>query len=408
MSKFFPSKQDVTKRWALRLALGIAVIGWNISSNICAAQSDPLNAALNEQVVMVPAISGADSVQLETTVYKPPGAGPFPLLIMNHGKALGNPRQQGRDRAVIISREFVKHGYAVVIPMRKGFSKSGGDYVENACDMAGNGQIQADDLQATLNYIVTQSWADKSRILVGGQSYGGLATMAFGTRGFPGVKGLLNFAGGLRLHGGSCPWQASLVNAFAAFGKHTMVPSLWFYGANDRHFDPELAAKMHQAYVGAGGNAKLVAFGPFKSDAHSMGSSWDGVKIWWPETEKFLRQIGMPADETVVLSDEIPQQKTDFAALDNIDAVPYLKGAGREGYRAFLAKSFPRAFAVSPSGAWSWAADGDSPRTRVLANCEKNSKERCKLYAIDDYVVWPEVQQATVPLIPAAGSATGK
>lgn len=408
MSKFFPSKRDVTKRWALRLALGIAVIAGNMSSSVCAAQSVTLNAALNEQVVMVPVISGADSVQLETTIYKPPGAGPFPLLIMNHGKALGNPRQQGRDRAVVISREFVKHGYAVVIPMRKGFSNSGGDYVEKECDMAGNGQIQADDLQATLNYIITQSWADKSRILVGGQSYGGLATMAFGTRGFPGVKGLLNFAGGLRLHGGSCPWQASLVNAFAGFGKHTMVPSLWFYGANDRHFDPELAAKMHQAYVSAGGNAKLIAFGPFKSDAHGMSSSWDGVKIWWPETEKFLRKIGMPADETVVLADEIPQQKTGFAALDNIDAVPYLKATGREGYRAFLAKSFPRAFAVSPSGAWSWAANGDAPRTRVLANCEKNSKERCKLYAVDDYVVWPDVQQAAVHLIPAAGSATGK
>lgn len=409
MSNSFPRKRDVTKSWALGIAFGIAVMGLNMPGNACAAQAVALNAALNEHVVMVPAISGADSVQLETTIYTPPGAGPFPLLIMNHGKALGNPHQQGRDRFVVISREFVKHGYAVVIPMRKGFSKSSGKYVENECDMAGNGQIQADDLQATLNYIVTQSWADKSRILVAGQSYGGLATMAFGTRGFPGVKGLINFAGGLRLHGGDCPWQASLVHAFAEFGKHTMVPSLWFYGANDRHFNPELAAKMHQAYVDAGGNARLVAFGSFKNDAHGMSGSWDGVKIWWPETEKFLRQVGMPADETVVLSDELRQQKTDFAALDNVDAVPYLKEKGRNAYRAFLSKSLPRAFAVSPSGAWSWAEDGDDPQTQVLANCEKSSKEPCKLYAVDDYVVWPDVHQATVaPVTPAEGSATGK
>jgi dienelactone hydrolase len=397
-------------RWKFGIAIGIAAVGLNFSANDSFAKPTGLNAALNEQVVMVPAISGSESVQLETTIYKPPGEGPFPLLVMNHGKSLGNPHLQQRDRFVVISREFVKHGYAVVIPMRKGFANSSGNYVESACDMAGNGQAQADDLQAALNYIVTQNWADKNRILVAGQSYGGLATIAFGTRGFPGVKGLINFAGGLRIHGGDCQWQASLVNAFAAYGKHTMVPSLWFYGTNDSHFNPELAARMHQSYVESGGNAKLVTYGPFKKDAHGMSSSWDGVKIWWPETEKFLKQIGMPTEEVVALADDAKPPKTDFAVVDNVDAVPYLKDRGREAYRAFLGKSFPRAFAVSPTGAWSWAEDGDDPSAQVLANCEKGGNGPCKLYAVNDYVVWTDSQQTTQQAMaaPADGSGTGK
>jgi dienelactone hydrolase len=203
------------------------------------AKAETWNQQLNEQVMMLPVKVGNEFIRLETTVYKPEGEGPFPLLIMNHGKALGNPHSQVRDRAVIISSEFIKRGYAVVIPMRKGFAKSSGNYVETPCNMKNNGQLQANDLQAALNYLVTQNWVDKNRIVVAGQSYGGLATMAFGARAFPGVKGLINFAGGLRIHGSSCPWQSSLVNAFAAFGKQTSIPSLWFYGANDSHFNPE-------------------------------------------------------------------------------------------------------------------------------------------------------------------------
>lgn len=389
-----------------RLALALAAAWALLAAHSCLAVSDLISAPLDEKVAMVPVVSGTDSLQLETTIYKPPGDGPFPLVIMNHGKALGDPHGQPRDRFLVLSREFVKRGYAVVIPMRKGFAGSGGNYVEYACDMFNNGEMQASDVQAALDYFAGQSWVDQSRILVAGQSYGGLATLAFGMHGYPGVKGLLNFAGGLRMHGGDCPWQSSLIDAFAEFGKRTTVPSLWFYGANDQHFSAELAARMHDAYVRGGGNAELVAFGNFKNDAHGMSGSWDGVKIWWPETEKFLKRIGMPTKQVVALIDENRVPKTDYAALDNIDAVPYLKDRGRDAYRAFLGKSMPRAFAVSASGAWSWAEDGDDPAEKVMTDCERHSTAPCRLYAVNNDVVWPDAAPETGLL--AEQDATGK
>jgi dienelactone hydrolase len=407
MQHIFIKKKYAKKKF--RNAFSAIAIGLSFFFISVAAGAITRDASLNEQVVMVPAGSGPNSVELETTIFKPPGPGPFPLVIMNHGKALGNPRNQSRDRFIAISREFVERGYAVVIPMRKGFSKSTGDYADYGCDMTSNGQAQADDLQSALEYLVTQSWADKDRIVVAGQSYGGLATMAFGTRHFPGVKGLINFAGGLKMHGGSCQWQASLIKAFTEYGAKTTLPSIWFYGANDQHFGPGLAAKMHEAYLQAGGHAKLIAYGPFKKDAHGMSGSREGVKVWWPETEKFLKEIGLPTEPVLALNDQYSMPATNYAALDNVEAVPYLKEKDREQYRAFLGKPSPRAFAMSSTGAWSWAEDGDDPAAQALANCQKSSSAPCKLYAVNSQVVWaddPATGKATVTAAAAPAVTT--
>jgi dienelactone hydrolase len=406
MLNFFIQKRDVAANWKIKSAIEFTIIGFSLLTGLCfaqnlTAQNLTLDARLDEQVVMVPASLSGSSVELETTVFKPPGQGPFPLVVMNHGKEPGNPHLQKRDRFLVISREFVKRGYAVVIPMRKGFAKSTGNYVEDGCNMEGNGRLQADDLQAALEYFLKQSWVDKDRILIAGQSYGGLATMAFGTRNFPGVKGLINFAGGLRADGGSCQWQSALVDAFADYGAKSTVPSLWFYGANDSYFGPDIAVRMLNAYVASGGNARLVAYGAFKRDAHAMAGSRDGVKIWWPETEKFLQQIGLPTQEVIALADDMAVPKSDFAAISNVDAIPYLRDTGREAYRVFLTKSSPKAFAVSPGGAWSWAEEGDDPVERVLADCQSSSRQPCKVYAVDNNVVW-----TGTPVAPSTATAS--
>ncbi|HEY4542026.1 MAG TPA: CocE/NonD family hydrolase [Noviherbaspirillum sp.] len=401
-----------TRLWtrAARVFAFAAAVGVSVTASAWAAPAPSLtlDASLHEEVVMVPAISGGQRVQLETTVFKPPGQGPFPVLIMNHGKALGNPRAQNRDRFLVVAREFVRRGYAVVVPMRKGFSRSTGDYSDRGCNMTANGHMQAEDLYGTLSYLRSEPWADASRVIVAGQSYGGLTAMAFGTRNYPGVKGLINFAGGLKVHGGSCRWQDSLVEAFGTYGSLSQVPSLWFYGANDHHFNHQLASRMHQAYTHAGGKARLVAYGAFKKDAHGMVGSRDGVRIWWPETEKFLQALGMPTEPVVALADDNRFPPTGYAAVDNLEAVPFLRGKGREQYQVFLNKTFPRAFAVSSSGAWSWAEEGDDPASQALADCQKNSSQPCRLYALDDQVVWAPEGPAILEgaeINPLAGNA---
>ena len=369
--------------------------------SLAVEQDLPVDFRLNEQVIMVPA--GKDgNARLQTTVFRPNGSGPFPLLIINHGKEAGEPQFQPRDRFIFMATAFVKRGYAVMVPMRQGFASSTGTYANHGCNMTANGQAQADDVLSAIQFAREQTWVDADRIVVAGQSYGGLATMALGTRAVPGVRGLINFAGGLRDDGNGCDWRASLVHAFASYGEHNKVPSLWMYGVNDSLFGPELVGRMHTAFVREGGRARLVEFGAFKRDSHGMIASRDGEKIWWKQAEPFLRQIGMPTAEMVAVGAAPTLPPTNFARIDDIAAVPYLAESGRAAYREYLARMTPRAFAVSASGAWCWAEDGEDPDQRAISTCEKKSNEPCKLYSVDNDVVW----QGKAPLDMAA-SAVG-
>jgi dienelactone hydrolase len=365
-----------------------------------AAQPLPLDTRLNEQVIMVPA-GRQQSIQLETTVYKPSGAGPFPLLIINHGKAPGDPKLQSRDRFVYMATHFVRKGYAVVVPMRTGFSRSGGKFIEFGCNMTANGYAQANDIADVVSWARQQDWIDPEHIVIAGQSFGGLASVALSTQELPGVRGIMNFAGGLKVHGGSCDWKGQLVKAFGEYGRKNRIESMWMYGANDSYFGPELVNRMHGAFTAAGGHAQLVAYGPFKHDAHTMLGSRDGQPVWQPEVDKFLAHIGMPVKAVYAVAEPPPQRKTNFAALDDAGAIPYLPERGREQYRAFLKKDSPRAFAVSSSGAWGWAEEGENPNERALAACNSASKQPCQLYTVDNDIVWPEHGAAS------AGSATG-
>jgi hypothetical protein len=81
-----------------------------------------------------------------------------------------------------------------------------------------------------------------------------------------------------------------------------------------------------------------------------------------------------------------PPAATDFAALEDVEAVPRLGPRGRELYREWLQRPHPRAIAVSPSGAMA-RGFGATAMTTAVANCEK-FKRPCRLYAVDDKVVF--------------------
>ena len=249
---------------------------------------------ISEEVVEVPKSAGIFTIKLETTVYKPAGAGPFPLIVLNHGKSRGNATFQSRARYSEQAAALVARGYVVAIPMRQGFSKSGGAYIGRGCNVEPNGFIQAEDVVAALDYMTTQPYVDRSRIVVMGQSHGGLTTMAFGTVSYPGVRGLVNFAGGLR-NDTCAAWENNLVRAFETYGRQSRYPSLWFYGDNDSYWPKPMPEKMFAAYTGAGGKARLVDYGNFKGDSHGMFASHAGLAIWLPQVDAFLRELGLPA-----------------------------------------------------------------------------------------------------------------
>lgn len=352
---------------------------------------EELNPALNEKIVMIPKQGAIVDFNLETTLYKPNGLGPFPVVVINHGKAAGDTRFQARARYGSAARFFLQRGYAVVVPMRQGFSKSGGSYIGAGCNVESNGRVQAEDVKAVLDYVKRQTWANTDQVLVMGQSHGGWTTLAFGALNYPGVRGLVNFAGGLR-QTDCASWEGGLIRGAKSYGAETAQPSLWFYGDNDSYFSPYVFHRMHENYVMAGGKAELIAFGRFGTDAHAMFGSPAGEAIWQPAVEKFMRQIGLPV--SVIFPEyaspppmAIPAA-TGFADVTEIEKIPHLGETGREGYKNFLSKQLPKAFALSEAGGWGWAAGGEDPLQRALDYCNKRSKRECHLYAVDDKVVW--------------------
>ena len=91
----------------------LAVIAWLAAALLAPdalAQSTPLDAKLREQIISVtkPGFMGPT---LEVTLFSPPGDGPFPVAVINHGKASGDPRWQARARYSLPSRSLVERGF---------------------------------------------------------------------------------------------------------------------------------------------------------------------------------------------------------------------------------------------------------------------------------------------------------
>ncbi len=89
-----------------------------------------------------------------------------------------------------------------------------------------------------------------------------------------------------------------------------------------------------------------------------------------------------------------------FAQFEEADAVPFLRDSGREAYREFMTRPVPRAFAVAPTGAFGWATQGFQMSYRsgmradvietAMERCNSRANGACRLYALDNRVVWTE------------------
>jgi hypothetical protein len=83
-------------------------------------------------------------------------------------------------------------------------------------------------------------------------------------------------------------------------------------------------------------------------------------------------------------------------AVENVDAVPLLNERGKQGYREWLTKKPPRAFVIGEGGIWysTWGtrpvntADPRDPTERAMLRCMKRGLMKCKVYAVDNRVVW--------------------
>jgi dienelactone hydrolase len=218
---------------------------------------------------------------LAAVMVRPNDSKPHPLALMTHG----TPRE-AKDRADMTplrfipqAREFARRGWTTVIVMRRGFGDSGGGYAEDGhvCgrdpDFVGPTKQAVKDLRESAAYLRTRLEVDPSRMISIGVSTGGLAMVGLSADPPPGLVAAISFAGG---RGSDAPDHVchvdDLVQAFGEFGKHSKVPMLWIYAANDHFFGPPLAHRFHREFTEKGGHALFIAASSFGEDGHSLFS----------------------------------------------------------------------------------------------------------------------------------------
>lgn len=255
-------------------------------------------ASWTETVMKAPVAEGARTVLIDVTVFRPEGVGPFPIVVLSHGSPRSaQPRRlDGRQRLAAQSRPFLTMGYAVMVPTRRGYGESGGEWAEGygGChnpDYYSAGLESARDMRAAVDAVRREPWADTRRVVLAGQSAGGFGSVAASSQAFDGLIGVINFAGGRGSRGPDdvCA-ENRLVDAMARYGKTARVPELWLYSANDKFFGPSLAQRLHRAFVQSGGNAEFVEAPATGLDGHSYFAR--AVEDWTPRVGAFLRRIG--------------------------------------------------------------------------------------------------------------------
>jgi len=235
------------------------------------------------------------------TQYKPDGDGPFPIVIINHGR--GSDRVNPPKFSYIEqARFFLRRGFAVFVPTRIGYGQMGTAFDPEDSGSCNNRYYQvtaeaaSTEILAVLAYADRLPYVDPKRAIMVGVSVGGYATTASAAKNPPGLIAAINFAGGaggdpLKHPGVPCEGNR-LEDMYARFGATTKVPMLWLYAQNDLFFGPASSQAWHTAFVQAGGNAEFHLLPPFGENGHYLFGK--GLDVWSPIVGQFMDKLRFP------------------------------------------------------------------------------------------------------------------
>ena len=242
---------------------------------------------------------------LAVTILRPRGDGPFGAIILNHGVG-ANARERFLESPTLFiqaASAFLSRGYAVLMPLRRGFGETGGAFAEDAGDCRspnyGRGErAAARDVLATYEFARKLPYVDPERMILAGQSAGGVASLYAAAQQPEGLVAVLAFAAGRggnpRLHPGVPCAAEALAALFQDLGSSVRVPVLMYYAENDRYFGPAASRYWFQRLQAGGVEAEYVLQPPFGENGHFLFGDTKGVELWVPSVERFLERHRIP------------------------------------------------------------------------------------------------------------------
>lgn len=235
-------------------------------------------------------------IHLEILHARPDGAGPFPVVVFNHGSTGDGSRPAlfGQSRVnPSITKFFLERGWMVAYPQRRGRGRSGGLYDEGfkpdrsgysghpAVALAGLDRA-IEDVDAALAWVRARNDVDRDRILVAGASRGGILAIAYAGRQPQGVCGAVNFNGG---------WLGRRMATYpevnrAGFLRGAAFPgdTLWVHGSYDQYYPIAHCRGNFEAFVAQGGRGTFHAL----RGGHGLVEQ---PALWSAAVERFLNGI---------------------------------------------------------------------------------------------------------------------
>ncbi|UXH77837.1 alpha/beta hydrolase family protein [Roseateles amylovorans] len=225
-----PAERPVRRALAAvgRRSAGAVWLGLSIAGHAGAAGPQPVSASpspmaapaprlvspwapdIREAVIQVPVtVRDADGRtlrgELPVTTFRPAGSGPFPLVVINHGRDLRHRLNYERQRYESAARFFIRKGFAVAVPLRLGYgelARVGDPESSLSCQQprfAAAMEVAGAQVAAVVRSLALAPDIDPRRIVLVGQSVGGLAVLSalpMLQEADVGVIAAINFAGG--------------------------------------------------------------------------------------------------------------------------------------------------------------------------------------------------------------------
>jgi dienelactone hydrolase len=271
-----------------------------------------VSAAWAQEISMVPVTVDGETVRLAMRIYRPATAAPVPTLVYNHGST-----GRGRDPSLfvrpidqpVLAQFFVRRGWAVVMPARRGRGGSEGLYDEGfdvdrtrgyTCDpprsLAG-AERALRDIEAAMDAILAMPFVDRDRIVIGGVSRGGILSVAYAGLRPEQVKGVINFVGGWL--GTGCPTAGTVNRELFTRGARYPGDTIWLYGDEDPFYPLSHSRANFGVFQAFGGKGTFHEFAP------PPGASGHGIaaypNLWASLVEAYLKTSGS-ADRRAVKS----------------------------------------------------------------------------------------------------------
>ena len=229
----------------------------------------------------------SDHLDLKGFIWKPPGAGPFPAILWNHGS-------EKRPGAVDpVAMFFITRGYVFFVPHRRGQGRSPGPYIMDQLKTAGSAagqslmlvklhEAQLGDQLAALAYLKGLPFVNQGRLAVMGFSFGGIQTMLAAERG-PGYRVAVNCSGAAQTWNSSPDLQRRLITS----ARKAAMPVFFLQAQNDYDLVPN---RVLSEQIKAGGQSAesrvYPAYGISTQDGHDFCVR--GVNIWGPDVMRFI------------------------------------------------------------------------------------------------------------------------